>query len=269
MAKRNSITLEIVGPVSAQHLILNAGQYQIGKNPDCDIYLLDQAIAAWHAQLFCENNNWFITDLNNKIGTYVNGDKIEADTAVHIEVGDIIEIGLYQLMPIQFTAERDPFPGLAPDHSHYLRLLPEIYHTKFMTKFLAMFESILLPMEANINHFDLYLDPDSAPTMFLPWLVFWYQFKFDQSWEESKQREFLQDAHWIFARQGTKPALVRALRIYTDQTPEIIDNDPSLPPSLFIVKFHNDQIDPLKQNGLKKLINTLKPAQTQYEIHYK
>ena len=55
-------------------------------------------------------------------------------------------------------------PGLSMYSRQLLQFLPGIYHTDFMSRFLAVFESILMPIEWNIDNFDLYLDPGSAPS---------------------------------------------------------------------------------------------------------
>ncbi|MEM5775241.1 MAG: FHA domain-containing protein, partial [Anaerolineaceae bacterium] len=64
-------------------------------------------------------------------------------------------------------------PGLSTDSVRLLDYLPGIYHTPFMNHFLALFESILLPVEWNIDNFDLFLSPCTAPLQFLPWLSDW------------------------------------------------------------------------------------------------
>ena len=69
-----------------------------------------------------------------------------------------------------------------------LSYLPGIYHTEFMSHFLAIFEAVLFPVEWQIDNFDLFLDPGTAPRNFLPWLANWFDIVFDSTWSEAQQR---------------------------------------------------------------------------------
>jgi phage tail-like protein len=159
-------------------------------------------------------------------------------------------------------------PGLSLDHSRYLEYLPGIYHTDFMTRLLAMFESILTPIEWNVDNFDLYLDPRTAPAGFLPWLANWFEVAFDDTWSEAQRRMLLAEAHHIYARRGTKWALGRVLEIYLGRAPEIDDQAESLEPFTFAVNI------PLRQNEvnqalLEQIIEMNKPAHTTYKLRFR
>ena len=152
--------------------------------------------------------------------------------------------------------------------SQLLDFLPGIYHTDFMSRFLAVFESILMPIEWNIDNFDLYLDIGTAPPGFLPWLANWHEIVFDPSWSDAQRRDFLKAAYQIYARRGTHWALTKILEIYTGMEPEIDDTSEKLAPHTFIVKL------PLRKREVDKrlieaLIDTNKPAHTTYEVKYK
>jgi len=161
-----------------------------------------------------------------------------------------------------------PPPGLALDRSEYLKYLPDIYHTDFMARFLAMFESIAVPARWNIDNFDMYLHPQTAPAGFLPWLAGWFELTLDQSWRDDQRRTLLTEAHDIYARRGTKKALSRILEIYTGQTPTIDDADDALEPFTFTVQI------PLKKSEVntalvEALINHHKPAYTNYKLKWR
>ncbi len=161
-----------------------------------------------------------------------------------------------------------PPPGLSYTHSRYLQYLPEIYHTgahSFITRFLALLESILAPIEWNIDNFDLYLDPKTAPAFFLPWLANWFVITFDESWSEHARRQLLLEAQHIYPRRGTAWALRRVLEIYTGVSPEINDQEQSLEPFTFMVRF------PLREQqvnraAIERIINANKPAHTTYSL---
>jgi phage tail-like protein len=160
-----------------------------------------------------------------------------------------------------------PPPGLSLDDSRYLQYLPDIYHTPFMKRFLALFESIYAPIEWTADNFDLYLHPQTAPADFLPWLADWFDITFDKSWSEEQQRTLLTEAHQIYARRGTKWALSRVLEIYTGHTPQIDDSSDDLDPFTFTVTL---PIAKTKTNPtlVARLINAHKPAHTAYQLKF-
>jgi phage tail-like protein len=164
-----------------------------------------------------------------------------------------------------------PLPGAIPGlEQHSVRLidyLPDIYRTDFISRFLALFESILLPIEWNIDNFDLYLDPETAPAGFLPWLAGWFGVPFDNTWSEEKRRLYLKEAHLIYARRGTRWALSRLLEIYTGAKPDILEFVEGKDPLYFKVRL------PLKAGQvnsevLLRLIDDHKPAHTTYEVEF-
>lgn len=160
-----------------------------------------------------------------------------------------------------------PPPGLTKVDSRYLQYLPGIYHTDFMKRFLAIFESVLAPIEWNVDNFDLYLNPDTTPAGFLPWLANWFSITFDSTWTVEQQRELLNEAHNIYARRGTRWALSKVLEIYSRVEPEIIDLNSDEEPFTFTVKI------PLKENDIdrtlvEQIIDTNKPAHTNYKLEF-
>jgi phage tail-like protein len=133
-----------------------------------------------------------------------------------------------------------------------------------MANFLAIFESVLLPIEWQIDNFDLFLDPATTPTGFLPWLANWFDVGFDSTWSETKKRTFLQEAYSIYARYGTRWSLSRVLEIYADCVPEIDDQSENLAPHTFRVRLPGDPS--LDRKSLERLINAYKPTHTTFVL---
>ncbi len=158
-------------------------------------------------------------------------------------------------------------PGLGMRSQRLLGYLPGIYHTDFMSRFLGIFEAILTPIEWNIDGFDLYLDPGTAPTDFLPWLANWFDLLFDASWSEAQRRQLLREAHRIYARRGTRWALSRVLEIYTGHPPRIIDTDSSLDPYTFKVVLPASAVTS-DRALIERLIDAHKPAHTMYTLEF-
>lgn len=166
---------------------------------------------------------------------------------------------VYRLNPSQ------PPPGLDFRSVKLINYLPGIYHTEFMERFLAVFEAMLLPIESTIDNFDLYLDPATAPSAFLPWLAGWFHLVFDDSWSDDRRRLLLAEAHLIYARRGTKYALSRLLEIYTGDKPEIIDTGVEQPPDTFTVRLPGSA-ERYHRFEIEKLIDLAKPAHTHYTL---
>ena len=184
------------------------------------------------------------------------------EEAVHIQ--DELEIPpLLEPLPVSSRPPFDPSqppPGLTFRSDRLLSYLPGIYHTDFMSNFLAIFESVLFPIEWQIDNFDLFLDPGTAPTSFLPWLANWFEFGFDSTWSEAQKRTFLKEAHSIYSRLGTRWALSRILEIYCGQTLEIDDEGEDLKAHTFRVKL--PQGTSIARKSVERLINAFKPTHT-------
>lgn len=162
-----------------------------------------------------------------------------------------------------------PPPGLTKSSSRYLEYLPGIYHTDFMARFLAIFESILTPVEWQVDHFDLYLNPKTTPEGFLPWLANWFSITFGPGWTVEQQREMLAEAHDIFARRGTKWALSRVLEIYTGKSPEILDGvEENEDPFTFTVKIPLT-LKEVNRELIEQIVDANKPAHTNYKLLFK
>jgi phage tail-like protein len=162
----------------------------------------------------------------------------------------------------------EPPPGLSRTETRYLQYLPGIYHTDFMARFLAIFESVLTPIEWNVNNFDLYLNPKTAPPDFLPWLADWFSITFDSSWSIEQKRELLVEANQIFARRGTAWALSRVLEIYTGHKPEILDLEKDQDPFTFTVKLPVTEKE-VDRQLIEQIVDANKPAHTSYKLLFK
>ncbi len=177
-------------------------------------------------------------------------------------------------------------PGLSRHSLVLLNYLPEIYQLSrlqlngvspestnsdtpenFLSRFLAIIESILLPLHWTAENFDLFLAIDSSPTDFLPWLRNWFLLTGAPEWSEKQQRELLADAHRIFSRRGTRWSLEQILSIYIGKRPRIIDDSEDLPPHKFRVLMPVRKGD-VDESFVERIINEHKPAHTQYSLDY-
>jgi phage tail-like protein len=158
-------------------------------------------------------------------------------------------------------------PGLSIYSQKLIQYLPGIYHTEFMARFLGLFETILTPIEWNVDNFDLFLNPTTAPVDFLSWLAQWFDITFESAWTESQRRNLLKDAHMLYARRGTRWALSRILEILTGYKPTIIDEGDDLPDFTFkvILPLAANQVN---REMIERLIDANKPAYTMYSLEF-
>lgn len=159
-----------------------------------------------------------------------------------------------------------PPPGLTFHSERLLSYLPNIYHTEFMANFLAIFEAVLFPIEWQIDSFDLFLDPGTAPASFLPWLANWFNFIFDSTWTETQRRALLKEAYSIYSRSGTPWALRRILEIYCGPGFDVDDEAEDLPPHTFRVKV--PRMNSVEQKYIERLIDAHKPTHTAYTMEW-
>ena len=75
---------------------LNKERLFLGKSPDTDICLKDPSVSSKHAEIFSQNNHWYVKDLSSTNGTFVNGQQILEDTK--LKQGDFLQFGLIQLV---------------------------------------------------------------------------------------------------------------------------------------------------------------------------
>jgi EmrB/QacA subfamily drug resistance transporter len=84
--------LEILsGPGAGTSAAVTGGSATIGREPECDLQVLDSEVSRRHAKVTVRDGVATIDDLHSSNGTYVNGERILARTA--LLPGDRIQIG--------------------------------------------------------------------------------------------------------------------------------------------------------------------------------
>lgn len=84
--------LEIDAPVAPLRLDPGAS-YTVGRSSEADWPILEPSVSRRHAALAFNEGRWFLTDLDSRHGTSVNGQRLAAGKAVPIVVGDQIGFG--------------------------------------------------------------------------------------------------------------------------------------------------------------------------------
>lgn len=80
---------------------LKAGEFKIGRRPDCDIRLDDTTVSGYHAAITVQPNQYMnnvldvhVEDRGSTNGTQVNGRNVRRHLMKH---GEVVRIGLHDL----------------------------------------------------------------------------------------------------------------------------------------------------------------------------
>jgi len=140
--------------------------------------------------------------------------------------------GRYLHVRLEFVGGVDASPEIGSFRAYcprqtYLRYLPEQFgragaHDSFLERYLSVFESEFVGIEAEIEGITGYMDPEGVPNEYLSWLGSWLAVEFDERWPAAAKREFLARAPTLFKLRGTREGLRRTMRLYLDhvETPD-------------------------------------------------
>lgn len=70
----------------------SAGGLVIGRQDDCSVRLMDEKVSRVHARFSFDADQWRITDLESRWGTFLNGHRLAAGQNVPLMEGDLIRI---------------------------------------------------------------------------------------------------------------------------------------------------------------------------------
>ena len=57
-------------------------EIMIGRDPNCDLSMMDEALSAHHARLTHHHGQWWLEDLNSTNGTFLNREKLTTPAVV-------------------------------------------------------------------------------------------------------------------------------------------------------------------------------------------
>ncbi|MGZ9221419.1 MAG: FHA domain-containing protein [Anaerolineales bacterium] len=90
--KKPAITLQIQldqGQESVRRFL--QPEIMIGRDPNCDLAMMDEALSAHHARLTHHHGQWWLEDLNSTNGTFLNREKLT--TPAVLITGDKVKCG--------------------------------------------------------------------------------------------------------------------------------------------------------------------------------
>ena len=143
--------------------------------------------------------------------------------------------GRFLAMRLELFGDGQAGPQIAalraygPRFSYRDRYLPELYRetadgaavgaasgADFLDRFLALFESVLTPLEDQVAASWRLTAPDTAPAEALDWLAGWIGLSLEPGLEEHQRRRMIRRATALYRQRGTLAGLAGMLDIVTD-----------------------------------------------------
>jgi phage tail-like protein len=112
----------------------------------------------------------------------------------------------------------------------WVRHLPSVYRPKraedpsFLRDYLWIFQQVLDSVSRKIDSVPELFNPGTTPPEFLAWLASWFAISFDESMPEAHRRRILREAPMLFRMRGTRPAIVRLVKLFSGLDVEIEEN---------------------------------------------
>lgn len=89
------LILKYQGKMIRQYTLESGRPLSIGRNEKNDIIIGNLAVSGFHARIEFDDNTVFVSDLESKNGTYVNGKRVER---ISLASGDELGVGKHQLL---------------------------------------------------------------------------------------------------------------------------------------------------------------------------
>ncbi len=96
-----ALMVGVRGPNRGARFLLDLDVVTVGRHPDSDIFLDDITVSRRHAEFRREGNGFWVHDVGSLNGTYVNGERADAQ---RLDTGDEVQIGKFKL--VTFLAEQ-------------------------------------------------------------------------------------------------------------------------------------------------------------------
>jgi len=112
----------------------------------------------------------------------------------------------------------------------YVDDLPALYQNDpkskdFLDRYLSLFQTVMAQTDRAIAEVPRAFDPDASSGPSLRWLLGWLGLEADDRWTEPQLRELLRHAPTLSKRRGTRYALETLVRIYTGESPIILEHE--------------------------------------------
>lgn len=94
----------------------------------------------------------------------------------------------------------------------------------FLRNFLFIFQHLHAQMEIQIQDLHKIFDPLETDPEFIPWLAGWVGLVMAPEWDEDTRRRWVRDAPRLYARRGTRDALLELIQVFTGLEANIEEN---------------------------------------------
>jgi len=84
----------VAGPSRGRRLALRQGEYRIGKGPDCDLVLEDNAVSRAHLELSLDGDAVVVRDLGSRNGSFYRGARFDS---IRVGPGAVLVVGRSEL----------------------------------------------------------------------------------------------------------------------------------------------------------------------------
>jgi pSer/pThr/pTyr-binding forkhead associated (FHA) protein len=92
-------------------------QLRIGSSPDNDMVIESEGVDENHLELFCDSDgNVFITDLNTRNGTFINGEELNGYAL--LSQGDKVVLGRHYVFRWESFVRKNAFNGQATSNQN-------------------------------------------------------------------------------------------------------------------------------------------------------
>jgi phage tail-like protein len=132
--------------------------------------------------------------------------------------------GRYLVLRVEMLGDGFDTPRIRSIRVHYpresyLSYLPAVFSSDedsrwFLERFLAIFQSEWDEISSRTEEFAAYLDPESVPEQFLPYLAAWFDLKLEDEWTVEQKRRLLITVAANQARRGTLEGLTSFVQAY-------------------------------------------------------
>lgn len=286
------LLIKLQGPdLERDEIIVGRKGLKVGRSNDNDLPLNHREISRQHMRITWngEEDAYYVEDLNSSNGVWLNEVRLVTRVQHQIDIGDTIRLGPYLMTVENFVYAQRPAvqrprsiddaseqlppvpertadypPGVPRDQSTWMQYLPEVYQQdEYVGRFLLIFESMFAPLVWIVDNFDLYLDPEIAPSAWLRWMAGWFDLLLLEELPIDQQRRIMDQLGWLFMRRGTPAGLTRMLELYFGVTPEIIEDESCH----FVVRLPlSESSTTLGRDVAERIITAQKPAFASYTL---
>ncbi len=256
--------VRLAGPdIPQDEIMVSREGLTIGRVPGSDLILVHKKISRRHARIFWQGQQFWVEDLGSRNGTWLRERRLQPHQAEPLNPGDTVRVGPYTLTFVGVKGKEEPLPSSLPEESvvprvlrraplsvpeesrmpaplpedgrypvglprgrsSWVQYLPGIYHQQeFVGRYLLICESILAPIIWQLDNFDMYLAPDTAPDEWVRWMAEWFDLLTLPDLPIDRLRALMGEVGWLFLRRGTRAGLSRLLALYFGTAPEIVED---------------------------------------------